>query len=44
MQDIIKPIDRALLKSELTKEKKLRQHELSQTMKYILLQPTTLPM
>lgn len=36
MQDIIKPIDRALLKSELTKEKKLRSTNKSNNEIYII--------
>ena len=36
MQDIIKPIDRALLKSELTKEKKLRSTNKSNNEIYIV--------
>ena len=42
MQDIIKPIDRALLKAELTGDKKLRRTNKS-NMRYTLSQPTTLP-
>ena len=36
MQDIIKPTDRALLKSELTKEKKLRSTNKSNNEIYIV--------
>lgn len=36
MQDIIKPIDRAILKAELTKEKKLRSTNKSNNEIYIV--------
>ena len=36
MQDIINPIDRALLKAELTKEKRLRSTNKSKNEIYIL--------
>ena len=42
MQDIIKPIDRALLKAELTGDKKLGEPT-NPIMRYTLSQPTTLP-